>query len=51
MEPTTAELIFWIVLAIISWVFIGLIHLPWNDRYDPKGDDPYRYCPKEEDEW
>ena len=50
MEPTTAELIFWIVLAIIGWVFIGLIHLPWNDRYDPKGDDPYRYCPKEEDE-
>ena len=42
MEPTTAELIFWIVLAIIGWAFIGLIHLPWNDRYDPKG---------EEDEW
>jgi hypothetical protein len=51
MEPTIAELIFWIVLAIIGWAFIGLIHLPWNDRYDPKGDDPYRYCPKEEDEW
>ena len=51
MEPTISELIFWIVLAVIGLAFVGLVHLPWNDKYDPKGDDPYRYCPKEEDEW
>ena len=49
MEPTTTEIIFLAVLAIIGWTFIGIVHLPWNDRYDPKGDDPYRYCPKEEE--
>lgn len=49
MEPTTAEAICWFVLAVIGWSIIGLVHLPWNDRYDPKGDDPYRYCPKDEE--
>ena len=43
------ELIWWCVmggLGILS--MIGAL-LPWNDRYNPKGDDPYRYCPKEEE--
>ena len=40
------ELIFWLVSAVVAWGVFGIIHLPWNDRYDPKGDDPYRYCPK-----
>lgn len=45
-----AEITFYLICAIVAWSIIGLAHLPWNDRYDPKGDDPYRYCPKEEDE-
>lgn len=43
------ELIWWLVACAIGFgLWIG-VHLPWNDRYDPKGDDPYRYCPKEEE--
>ena len=51
VQPTIAGL--WIkgILAFIGLAGIGLALLPWNDKYDPKGDDPYRYCPKEEDEW
>lgn len=44
------ELIFWCVCLALAVLFIVGISLPWNDRYDPKGDDPYRYCPKEEEE-
>ncbi len=44
------ELIFWAVLAAIELIITIIIFLPWNPGYDPKGDDPYRYCPKEEDE-
>lgn len=42
------ELIFWIVIDII---FLGIMicGLVLNDQYDPKGDDPYRYCPKEDE--
>lgn len=49
MEPTNAELIFWIVvgLVLIGSVVYGLIVNPY---YDPKGNDPYRYCPKEDEE-
>ena len=43
------ELIFWCVCAIIALVVFVAIYLPWNDKFDPKGDDPYRYCPKEEE--
>jgi len=50
MAPTISQIIFLGVLALIGWAFIGLVHLPWNPKYDPKGDDPYRYCPKEGDE-
>lgn len=49
IEPTTAEIIFCCVLVIIGLAVVIIAHLPWNDRYDPKGDDPYRYCPREED--
>jgi hypothetical protein len=47
MEPTTAELIFYCVLAA-PVVLIGLAKLIGiNFNYDPHGDDPYRYCPKD----
>ena len=43
------ELIWWLIACVIGYgLWIG-VHLPWNGRYDPKGDDPYRYCPKEEE--
>lgn len=48
MEPTTAELIFWIVSLIVAVIGIIVFVWPWRD---PREDDPYRYCPKEEDEW
>ena len=44
------ELIFWIVGGLLA--LGGLIALvsPINPLYDPKGDDPYCYCPKERDD-
>lgn len=42
------ELIWWCVMGGLALLGLVLVRLPWNDRYDPKGDDPYRYCPKEE---
>ena len=45
------ELIFWVALAIIELVIAIIIILPWNPSYDPKGDDPDRYCPKEGEDW
>jgi hypothetical protein len=49
IEPTVTECVFWSVLAVIGLIGLGLVFLPWNDKYDPKGDDPYRYCPKDEE--
>lgn len=48
MEPTIYEVIFWSVIGIggLLAIAIGAI---LNPHYDPKGDDPYRYCPREED--
>ena len=48
MTPTIAEVIFWSILGIIA---LGLIlgSLVLNPHYDPKANDPYRYCPKEEE--
>lgn len=44
------ELIFWIIVGIFCLIiFLGCV-LPINDYYDPKADDPYRYCPKEDEE-
>ena len=47
--PTDAELIFWIVCGVIAVLLMIAVHLPWNEYFNPKGDDPYRFCPKEED--
>lgn len=49
MEPTIAEVIFWSIIgiAILGLTLYGLIINPY---YDPKGDDPYHYCPKEDEE-
>ena len=49
IEPTIGEVAFYAVLVIIGLVVVIISRLPWNDRYNPKGNDPYRYCPKEED--
>ena len=49
-EPTIAELIFYIILATPA-VLLGIAKLIGiNFNYDPKANDPYRYCPKEEEE-
>jgi hypothetical protein len=48
IEPTVAEVATYIVLAVIGLIGLGLVFLPWNDRYSRK-DDPYKYCPKDED--
>ena len=45
------ELIFWVVGGILALVSLIIMALPWNEQYDPNGDDPYRYCPKEDTEW
>lgn len=48
-EPTIAELVFWLVL-IAPAILLGIAKLIGiNFDYNPKGDDPYRYCPKEEE--
>lgn len=48
MEPTIFDIILAILYSIpLLALFIAAI-LPLNPDYDPKGDDPYRYCPKEE---
>ncbi len=48
MTPTIAEIIFWCALGGASLLVLigGLI---FNPYYDPKSNDPYRYCPKEEE--
>ena len=43
------ELIFWVVSAVVCAIAFVAVFLPWNDKFDPKGDDPYKYCPKEEE--
>lgn len=48
IEPTIGEVVFYAVLAIIGLAVIIIAHLPWNDHYDRKGNDPYRYCPRED---
>ena len=49
MEPTIAEMIFWGVLGVAA-LAVFVIAPFVNPHYDPKGDDPYRYCPKEDEE-
>ena len=45
------------MLETITWIILGSISLlalvgsrTINPQFDPKGNDPYRYCPKEEEE-
>ena len=49
IEPTIGEIIFYAVLGVGGLIALIIANLPWNPHYDPKGDDPYRYCPKEEE--
>ena len=44
------ELTFWIILVCIAYAPFILSLLPINWDFNPKAEDPYRYCPKEEDE-
>lgn len=44
------ELIFWIVGGLLALAGLIGFFLPFNPLYDPKGDDPYKYCPKERDD-
>ena len=48
MTPTITETIFWVVFGIATLAIL-LIAPHINPEYDPKGNDPYRYCPKEEE--
>lgn len=49
MQPTIFEVIIAILIGIPCLVLIIGGILPLNPDYDPKGNDPYRYCPKEEE--
>jgi hypothetical protein len=46
MEPTWFEVVFWGILGIGGMIML-LLGAVLNPYYDPDGDDPYRYCPKE----
>lgn len=40
------ELVFWVIMGLPCLaVMIGCL-LPINLYFDPKANDPYRYCPK-----
>ena len=41
------ELIFWLAFGGACIICGLLALLPINWDYDPKGNDPYCYCPKE----
>ena len=45
MEPTIAEIVFWLAFDV-GCVLLLLAGCVINPYYDPKGDDPYRFCPK-----
>ena len=48
-EPTIAELVFWIIV-VVPPIAILLAHaIGINFDYDPKADDPYRNCPKDDE--
>ena len=48
MAPTNADVIGMIVLCVISWGFL-LYAILRKDYAVERNDDPYRYCPKEEE--
>jgi hypothetical protein len=49
MEPTIFEVIIAILIGLPCLILIIGGLLPLNPNYDPNGNDPYRYCPKEEE--
>ena len=49
IEPSVGEVAFYCVLFVIGLTVLIAARLPWNSKYNPKGDDPYKYCPKEDD--
>jgi hypothetical protein len=51
IEPSNAEIVFWCVGLAIAIAFVLAVFLPWNPEFDPKGDDPYKDCPKEGEDW
>jgi hypothetical protein len=40
------ELFFWVVLGLSCLVVLIGCLLPINPYFDPKANDPYKYCPK-----
>jgi hypothetical protein len=48
-EPTILDVILACVygLPVVLVLLAGILPINWH--YDPKGNDPYRYCPKEEE--
>lgn len=48
--PTILDCVLAIVYAIPCVIFLLACILPINPFFDPKANDPYRYCPKEEEE-
>lgn len=49
MEPTIFDCVLACIYAIPCVIILACMVLPINLNYDPKADDPYRYCPKEEE--
>lgn len=49
IEPTNFGVILGWAMAIAGFIALGMVFLPWNTRYSRKGEDPYRYCPKDEE--
>ena len=45
MDPPIAEVVFWSIVGI-GCVLFFLVGSVMNPYYDPKEDDPYRFCPK-----
>ena len=42
------ELIWWCAACGIALLAAIIVLLPWNEYYRKDGNDPYRYCPKDE---
>ena len=49
MEPTIAEMIFWVILGVAVLAIFAVAPFA-NPNYDPKDDDPYVGCPKYREE-
>ena len=49
MEPTIAEMIFWVILGVAALAVLAIAPFI-KPHYDPKCDDPYANCPKYKEE-